>query len=1384
MNGANSMTHNSPLRARARSLRALAVLLAASACPLAVAQFVDGECATPGNDGNPTNVSGVINTYYPGTATANAGARCISVGTPTGVATAIAAGDLLLVIQMQHATIDRDNDDAYGDNVSGAPGGVTNQRTAGIYEYIEARGAVGAAGGAGCVAGQVAIQGRGTGAGLLNSYSNADRDSTTGRRTFQVVRVPQYNTAVLSGTVNAGYWDGYSGGIIAMDVVGQISFSGRTLNANGRGFRGGGGRGLNGAAVSSANAFRSSVTANAHGAKGEGIAGTTRYLFDQGTGALIDFDTDEGYENGGAARGAPGTAGGGGTDGRPGPDTSGNNDQNSGGGGGANGGSGGIGGNTWSTNLASGGYGGGAFDPGTAPSGKLVLGGGGGAGSRNNSAARQSSGGAGGGIVMLQVGQFAGTGSITANGAQGPTPENDGGGGGGAGGTVMLRDNSGIVVSNATGITISVAGATGTDAWPTQPSGAPITGARHGPGGGGGGGRILLGPSLATGTTTISGGAAGTTTTDNDTYGAGPGLVGTSASFTTTPPGIRPGFECAPLPVTLAHVDLRAQGGAVLARWSTASERNTVGFRWYADAQGLQPLQDELIGSPRGNAAEPIAYQATLRTSSSDEYWLVEFDQRGNEERHGPYRTGVEVGQSPLDSIIDWAPATQEHQQAAARRIANANAVRVWVRESGFQRVAYAELLQAGIDLTGVAIDQIAVLRGDTPQQRAVLSADGVFGPGDSIDFFGEPRDSIYGDEAAYRIEQNAAAARAIPVNTAAPGTSQPAWVWSEAKYAPQSAYNFASPTSDPWYADRLLAMAGEPAFKNLELSPSSVAVVARDATLQAQLIGASNWPGPTPDHQARLRVNGQALSPVDSDGLELFALNHSLRLSESTSTVDVGIEVTGATAYAFDVVNLESVTLSYPRLAVAADGRWFGAGVQFDRVGNDPSMLPPESVAVGALLSDGFEDAARIEDAGASLRVRGLSSGLLTAYARSGQQWRALSDVRAQQVGAEWQAFVPTVRSGDDVFVASDAGFHRPRLEALADAVDISSGNAEYLVISHRQFADQLGALLERRQSQGLSTAVVDVAQIYAQFGNGEADPESIRSYLSFARAQRGTRYVLIVGGDTYDYHDYLGVGSISFVPTLYRPTSEVVRYAPLDSALADGNGDGIPELAIGRLPVRTAAELDTAIAKILQAEQPRAEHQALLVSGSTDSGNSFSALNEDFASNLPSGWVTQHADVDALGVVGARAKLMSVWAQSPALVSYVGHSAPGQWTYDPLLTAGDVSQLAGTLAIPTVMQWGCWNTYFVSPYANSLGQALLLQGSHGAASVYGAAALTDILGHRQLAPPALAGLVAGKRIGDAILQARQQLARDGHIGIEAMLGGNLLGDPAMILP
>jgi uncharacterized repeat protein (TIGR01451 family) len=477
----------------------------------------------------------VVNTYYPGSTSATAGATSIVLDAAIGSSTPIAEGDLLLIIQMQGADINSNNTGAYGDGVANDParGQLSTNFSAGLYEYVVATNAVSTAGGT------VTIRSGPIAGGLSNAYTNANNTGGTsqGQRRFQVIRVPQYSSATLTSGLTATPWNGRAGGVLVFDVAGPMNLGGATVSVDGLGFRGGAGRQLSGAGGNNTD-YRTVSTVDNSASKGEGLAGTPRYTFDSATSTLVD-NINEGYPRGSYARGAPGNAGGGGTDG-----STTDNSQNSGGGGGGNGGLGGQGGNTWNSNLAVGGFGGATF---SNTANRLVMGGGGGAGTTNNgtgslAAGLSSSGGTGGGIVMVRAGSVSGTGTISANGANGLTPLNDGGGGAGAGGSVLVVAASGSL----TGLSVRARGGRGGDAWPTMaPGGTP--GERHGPGGGGGGGFVAL--SSAAGSLDVSGGANGITTTANDAYNATVGSTGLSVTTATLDqtPGIDPGTECVPV---------------------------------------------------------------------------------------------------------------------------------------------------------------------------------------------------------------------------------------------------------------------------------------------------------------------------------------------------------------------------------------------------------------------------------------------------------------------------------------------------------------------------------------------------------------------------------------------------------------------------------------------------------------------------------------------------------------------------------------------------------------------------------------------------------------------------------------------------------------------
>jgi uncharacterized repeat protein (TIGR01451 family) len=464
--------------------------------------------AQQGKNGNRTISTGTatVNEYVALTADAAAGSSTLTVASNTlndngRFTAALAPGDLVLVVQMQGATIDATDAASYG--------AVTAYNNAGRNEVAAVQ----------AVSGSTGIT---LSCGLKYSYSAAGR--------AQVVRLPRFATLAISAgaTLTGTPWNGTVGGVVAAEVQNAVSING-TVTASGLGFRGG--------AIDNISTDAGTVVA--------GYRGTDSAFGAEKGESIVGYQADYDNLNGRYGRGAVANGGGGG------------NSHNAGGGGGANVGAGpwtGAGnpdrgtGNAYdaawnlesagfATSASSGGGRGGytysnvdrdalTVGPGTGlwggngrqnvgglggrpldQRGRLYLGGGGGAGDGNNGGA--TAGGTGGGLVYLLVGgAVSGSGSVLANGTTGVRGTNtltstnqDAAGGGGGGGTIVLA-----VSGTITGITATAQGGTGG-------SQAGGTGEAEGPGGGGGGGLVLYtspsGTSLAA---AAPAGASGTTT--------------------------------------------------------------------------------------------------------------------------------------------------------------------------------------------------------------------------------------------------------------------------------------------------------------------------------------------------------------------------------------------------------------------------------------------------------------------------------------------------------------------------------------------------------------------------------------------------------------------------------------------------------------------------------------------------------------------------------------------------------------------------------------------------------------------------------------------------------------------------------------------------------
>lgn len=825
------------------------------------------------------------------------------------------------------------------------------------------------------------------------------------------------------------------------------------------------------------------------------------------------------------------------------------------------------------------------------------------------------------------------------------------------------------------------------------------------------------------------------------------------------------------LPVTLSSFATEPSRDGVAVTWTTETETSTVGFKLHGwDGKTWTLLTDKMVPTRALDSLVPQRYELTVEAQGATAFALEDVDLHGVGTVHGPFTSFEAYGREPELQPIDWAGVHSELADLTASRVARqaqrlaAGALPdgfaladLVVESEGIHRVTHEDLLAAGIDLSGQLLDRVTLVlaRGgkEVPMWRQAGATPGVFGPGAFLEFRGVPvRNSLYARGRVYQLRVGTATQRVV-AKAVAPGSGGPASYTATTAVEKELVYSFAAPNGDPWFEAPVLAQAG-PAEQRFAIELDALA--AATGRLKVDLWGVTNWPGDSPDHHVELWLNGTRLADDRFDGL--VTRNYDLALPAGLALEgenELLVRVVGDTGFAFDLVHVDGYAIVHSRRFEAQNGR-----LSFPNTGGPAA-------------------------------VDGLPSPEVVVYVRDGRQRLTGFSVEPSDLGYRAQFTVPAVGAGAsaaaatvDVAVASTLlrpAIREPRV-VPRDLFDGGlRGRADYLIVSHPLFIPELNPLIAAREAQGYGVKVVSVEDLYAAYSGSEVDPEAIRSYLKDAAKPLGVKMVLLVGGDSYDYLDHLGAGSVSLLPTIYAQTDDLIRYSPADSLLADLDGDGLQDLALGRLPARTRGELQLLLDKTLRYPATPA---GAVFAADRSSVQRYSGISEDLTAAVPKSWPVIRAYVDELDLAGARAALLAGFSAGPALVNFVGHSGPTVWTFEGLFAAGDSAGLGNTTAPSAVVQWGCWNTYHVSPLYDTLAHRLLLEGPQGAAAVIGSSTLTKESSDARLGPELLHRLLTpGTPIGSAIVAAKRAIAAEGGDLRDVLVGWTLLGDPALVV-
>ena len=174
-------------------------------------------------------------------------------------------------------------------------------------------------------------------------------------------------------------------------------------------------------------------------------------------------------------------------------------------------------------------------------------------------------------------------------------------------------------------------------------------------------------------------------------------------------------------------------------------------------------------------------------------------------------------------------------------------------------------------------------------------------------------------------------------------------------------------------------------------------------------------------------------------------------------------------------------------------------------------------------------------------------------------------------------------------------------------------------------------------------------------------------------------------------------------------------------DDWFGDLDGDGISEMAVGRLPARTAAEAAAMVTKILAYERGSSGQGATLIS---DFNDTFDFLG---TSNKVKGFIPQSTAVDMIisgQTPDVRARLLESLNKGPKLVNYAGHGSVDLWRGN-IFTSADALALTSSGKVGVYLIMTCLNGYYQAPNIDSLAESLL-KAPGGAAAVWASSGFT----------------------------------------------------------
>lgn len=379
------------------------------------------------------------------------------------------------------------------------------------------------------------------------------------------------------------------------------------------------------------------------------------------------------------------------------------------------------------------------------------------------------------------------------------------------------------------------------------------------------------------------------------------------------------------------------------------------------------------------------------------------------------------------------------------------------------------------------------------------------------------------------------------------------------------------------------------------------------------------------------------------------------------------------------------------------------------------------------------------------------------------------------------------------------------------------ATASVDMVILTTSQFWDQAVELARfHEQEDGLTSAVVDVAQIYQEFSTGIPDPTGIRDFIRmvYLRGNGQLKYVTLFGKASFDAR------SLAMPMGNYVPTFETKNYSEsMVKCLASDDYFGIMDdlegqdcggrmdLAVGRIPVSTVQEAEAVLRKIKHYNDIGSVfgewkiNHLLMADDDTEQYMNYPEKHEKMLDTLKPAINIMKVYTDAYPKVNtnsgveipmAHDELMRSFEKGVLVMSYCGHGGVRGLTSERVLSVSDFPTMQNFDKLPFVFTATCEFAKYDDPLMSSAGEQMLLAPNGGAIALLTSSRPTNSLTNDILARALMENLYKldnGQplRFGDIVKRtknAESNFPNQGAGAVSKNLMYLLLGDPALRFP